>query len=67
MLPSESRWRLSEGAKNALSGAGVGGPCGEPVGPMKSPCGPVDSPCGGSDKGRWSVANLGLAGRLTES
>ena len=66
-MPSESGWRPSEGTKDALLGAGVGVPVESSWGPVKGPCGPVESPRGGSDKGRWSVANLGLAGRLTES
>ena len=66
-MPSESGWRPSEGAKDALLGAGVGAPVGRAVGAVKGPCGPAESPWGGLDKGHWSVADLGLAGRLTES
>ena len=36
-MPSGSGWRPSEGAKDALRGAGVGGPCGEPVGAQEEP------------------------------
>ena len=36
-MPSGSGWRPSEGAKDALSGADVGGFCGEPVGAHEEP------------------------------
>ena len=45
-MPSESGWRPSEGAKDALLGAGVGAPVGRAVGAVKGPCGPAESPWG---------------------
>ena len=51
-MPSGSGWRLSEGAKDALSGADVGAPMESPQGPWRALVGPQIAYVGGLDKGR---------------